>query len=301
MARDHQWARHAPLRRGAGGRSSRSCTPSCWPRAQRAPVTSAPRERRKGPWWGWGDNKAALEHLFYVGRLGAMRRANFERAYCDPTLVVPAGGAGRARPRPSATRWSACWSTPRGPTAWARPRTSATTSACPIKVVRPLLEEMADEGVVERVEVEGWKQPAYVHPDAHLPRWVRACALVSPFDSVMWERDRVERVFGFTLPHRDLRPEAQAGLRLLRAAVPARGPLRGPGRPQGGPGGLARCWCSRPSPRTGVDHLEVAEPLPRRAPPDGRLAGAGRRRRQGPRRPGPDPADGRHLTLRSGS
>ena len=67
----------------------------------------------------------------------------------------------------------------------------------PIKAVRPLLEEMADDGIVDRVEVEGWKQPTYVHPDAHLPRWVKAAALVSPFDSVMWERDRVERVFDF--------------------------------------------------------------------------------------------------------
>ena len=63
--------------------------------------------------------------------------------------------------------------------------------------VDAFLEEMADDGIVDRVEVEGWKQPTYVHPDAHLPRWVKAAALVSPFDSVMWERDRVERVFDF--------------------------------------------------------------------------------------------------------
>lgn len=67
----------------------------------------------------------------------------------------------------------------------------------PITVVRPLLEEMADDGVVDRVTVEGWKQPAYTHPDVKLPRRVDACALVSPFDSIMWERDRIERIFGF--------------------------------------------------------------------------------------------------------
>ncbi len=53
-------------------------------------------ERKKGPWWGWGDTKVALEHLFYVGRVGAVRRGSFERAYCDPKTVVPAGGAGPA-------------------------------------------------------------------------------------------------------------------------------------------------------------------------------------------------------------
>ena len=67
----------------------------------------------------------------------------------------------------------------------------------PIKMVRPLLDEMAHEGLVDRVQVQGWKDLAYHHPDAALPRWIRAAALVSPFDSVMWQRDRVERVFGF--------------------------------------------------------------------------------------------------------
>ena len=63
--------------------------------------------------------------------------------------------------------------------------------------VRPLLHEMAGAGLLHEVTVEGWKHPAYLHPDAALPRKVDACALVSPFDSVMWERDRIERVFGF--------------------------------------------------------------------------------------------------------
>jgi uncharacterized protein YcaQ len=67
----------------------------------------------------------------------------------------------------------------------------------PITEVRPLLHEMAGAGLLQEIAVQGWKDPAYLHPDATLPRRVDASALVSPFDSVMWERDRVERVFGF--------------------------------------------------------------------------------------------------------
>jgi len=67
----------------------------------------------------------------------------------------------------------------------------------PITVVRPLLEEMADDGIVDRVTVESWTQPTYSHPAVKLPRRIDACALVSPFDSIMWERDRIERLFGF--------------------------------------------------------------------------------------------------------
>jgi uncharacterized protein YcaQ len=153
-------------------------------------------DRKKGPWWGWGDTKVALEHLFYVGRVGAIRRGTFERAYCDPTTVVPPEVLARPRPSDRDTLVALLERAARGHGVGTA-KDLGDYFRLPIKAVRPLLEEMADDGIVDRVEVEGWKQPTYVHPDAHLPRWVKAAALVSPFDSVMWERDRVERVFAF--------------------------------------------------------------------------------------------------------
>jgi uncharacterized protein YcaQ len=156
------------------------------------------RERRKEPWWDWDDNKAALEHLFHVGRLGATRRDNFERAYGDPGLMVPAEVLGAPTPSERDAMIGLLEHAARAHGVGTA-KDLGDYFRLPIKAVRPLLEEMADDGLVDRVEVEGWgRHPAYVHPEAHLPRWVRAQALVSPFDSVMWERDRVERTYDFS-------------------------------------------------------------------------------------------------------
>ena len=151
---------------------------------------------KKGPWWGWGDTKRSLEALFYTGRVGAVRRGNFERAYCDPTNVIPADVLAQSTPAAKDAMVALLELSARGH-GIGTAVDLADYFRLPIKTVRPLLEEMADAGLLERVQVEGWKHPAFLHPKARLPRAVDACALVSPFDSIMWERSRVERLFGF--------------------------------------------------------------------------------------------------------
>lgn len=172
-------------------------------RVRRAVLTDGPlgasdledRTRRKGPWWDWGDVKRALEHLFHDGAVGAKRRGNFERVYADPAHVLPEDVLAAPTPDEETALRTLLDQSARGHGVG-----TATDLAdyfrLPITRVRPLLEAMADEGALERVQVEDWGQPAFRHPDARLPRRVHAAALVSPFDSVMWERDRVERVFG---------------------------------------------------------------------------------------------------------
>jgi len=154
-------------------------------------------DRMKGPWWGWSDTKRGLEHLFSVGRVAAKRRGNFERVYCDPALALPPNIL--EQPTPSAR------DAQRALLAWAARAYGIGTAKDFIDyfrlsptTARPLVDELAEEGVLERVTVEGWKQPAYLHVDAKIPRRIDACALVSPFDSAMWERERIERIFGFS-------------------------------------------------------------------------------------------------------
>jgi uncharacterized protein YcaQ len=62
---------------------------------------------------------------------------------------------------------------------------------------RPLIRELVEEGRLIETSVQGWTRPAYLHPDAVVPRRVNARALLSPFDPVVWNRDRTERLFGF--------------------------------------------------------------------------------------------------------
>jgi len=63
--------------------------------------------------------------------------------------------------------------------------------------VRRAIIDLETSGKLVQVEVEGWRDPAYMDAEARIPRRLRARALLSPFDSLIWERDRTERLFGF--------------------------------------------------------------------------------------------------------
>ena len=62
---------------------------------------------------------------------------------------------------------------------------------------RPLIEELVEERRLIETSVDGWGKKAYLHPDSIVPRRVDACALLSPFDPVVWNRERAERLFDF--------------------------------------------------------------------------------------------------------
>ena len=62
---------------------------------------------------------------------------------------------------------------------------------------RPLIEELVAEGEFVEVRVAGWDKPAYLDPNAKMPRQIRGAALLTPFDPVVWARDRAERLFDF--------------------------------------------------------------------------------------------------------
>jgi uncharacterized protein YcaQ len=166
----------------------------------RGPVAASaledPGPRSKGPWWDWSDVKRAVEFLFWSGMVTSARRRGFERLYDVPERVLPAKVA----------------ATPTPPVADAqRELVRIAARSCGIAAERDLRDyfrlptaeakarvaELVEAGELVPVEVEGWRTPAYLWPGARIPRRVDARALVGPFDSLVWERSRTERLFGF--------------------------------------------------------------------------------------------------------
>jgi uncharacterized protein YcaQ len=164
------------------------------------PITAADLQQRVGPkgsWWSWDDGKIALEHLFHRGTVVGVRRPrDFARLYDLPTRVLPAAALDAPTPPEHDARKELL-------TIAARALGVATvddladyhrqgTPNC-----RSLVAELVEEGVLLPAAVEGWVKPAFVHRDAKVPRRIEARALLSPFDSVVWNRGRNERLFDF--------------------------------------------------------------------------------------------------------
>jgi uncharacterized protein YcaQ len=163
----------------------------------RAGDTGIPRPApRPGHMWNWHDGKTALEHLFWTGRITTAKRVNFERYYDLAERVLPADVL--AAPTPTATdaRRELVRISARALGVATEPdirdyfRISHEAS-------KAALAELVELGEVVPVAVAGWSAPAYLWHDARRPRSVSARALLSPFDSLIWFRERTERLFGF--------------------------------------------------------------------------------------------------------
>jgi uncharacterized protein len=153
--------------------------------------------RREASWWGWGDGKRVVEHLFYTGAVTATRRNGFTRYYVLPERWLPAEALAEPTPDPDDARRELLLLSARAH-GLGTARDLADYYRINVPAAAELLAGLADDGALERVRVEGWTQPAYLHPEARVPRRrLRARALLSPFDSVIWERQRTERLFGF--------------------------------------------------------------------------------------------------------
>ncbi|HET9601250.1 MAG TPA: crosslink repair DNA glycosylase YcaQ family protein [Acidimicrobiales bacterium] len=167
---------------------------------ERGPVVAGDLSERivaKGAWWDWDHAKQALEWLFWTGRITARRRPNdFARMYDLPERMLPARVLATPTPTEPEARKELMVLAARS-LGVGTLRDLSNYHRQRIPICRPLLPELVEDGRLLPVQVEGWKEPAYLHPEAKLPRWVRGRALLSPFDSLIWERDRVERLFGF--------------------------------------------------------------------------------------------------------
>ncbi|WP_194764806.1 winged helix-turn-helix domain-containing protein [Microbacterium sp. UFMG61] len=157
----------------------------------------APRER--GTWWDWDDVKLALEHLWRTGDVAISGRKGFERSYALAENIIPAGILSTHVPRDEAIREltrraarSSGVATQSDLADYHRIRDRAAVSRS--------IADLVDEGELLPVAVRGWDRagrsiPAWRHREAVLPRRVDAAALLTPFDPIVWFRDRALRAF----------------------------------------------------------------------------------------------------------
>jgi uncharacterized protein YcaQ len=152
--------------------------------------------RQAGQMWNWHDGKNALEYLFYAGRVATARRINFERLYDLPERVLPADVLAaplidEAEAQRGLIRFAA------------RALGVATESDLGdyFRLTRSdskrRVAELYEAGELQAVTVEGWASPAYTPRGRHSAPPVKARALLSPFDSLIWTRDRTRRLFDF--------------------------------------------------------------------------------------------------------
>ncbi|MEZ5925245.1 MAG: crosslink repair DNA glycosylase YcaQ family protein [Hyphomicrobiaceae bacterium] len=152
--------------------------------------------KASGGWWGWSDGKHAVEWLFWTGDLTTHERRNFERIYdlterALPTRVATAPTPSREEAQRALLRRAL------NALGVATERDLRDYFRMPVAETRARLADLVEAGEALPVQVEGWKDIAYRPPKLLLPRRVDATAVLTPFDSLVFERRRTERLFGF--------------------------------------------------------------------------------------------------------
>jgi uncharacterized protein YcaQ len=172
--------------------------------------------KRAGKWWGWGDGKIRLEALYDSGLVAIAGRKGFERVYDVAERVIPRSVLDMPTPtRDESMKQLIClaaraygvgtlrdivgyfktdgWLDRGNRWPWWRAEDEVRGAR---QAAKRLVAELVEEGRLLPATVEGWRDAAYLSPDAKIPKAVDARALVTPFDSLVWERDRIERLFG---------------------------------------------------------------------------------------------------------
>lgn len=203
MADDHQWKGVAAFQKSHPGldaailESIQELGPVTLSQLEHLGDAIKRRKARPTDMWNWSPAKRAVEWHFWKGRVSAVRNPQtFERSYVDPRHVVPEEILAAPTPRDDDAMKALILRGARSH-GIGTAKDLADYYRLPIVPARRLVAELAADGALREVAVEGWRHPAFLHPEAELPRWVRAAALLSPFDPVVWERDRALRLFDF--------------------------------------------------------------------------------------------------------
>jgi len=166
---------------------------------QRGPVAASDLDRstHKGSsWWGWTETKIALEYLFWAGRIATATRRGFERFYDLTGRVIPEIVQALPTPDEADAQRHLIGIAARALGVATEPDLRDYFRLDPADS-KARVAELVEAKRLIPVTVEGWRNPAYLDPEAARPARAAGQALISPFDPLVWERDRTERLFGF--------------------------------------------------------------------------------------------------------
>ncbi len=149
---------------------------------------------RQVGWWNWSHGKRALEWLFWTGRITTRTRRGFKRVYDLTERVIPPAIVNAPTPTEEEAHRELLRIS-------ARAMGVATEGdlrdyfRLPVAGVKTRIAELVEAGDLVAVSVRGWARLAYLWREARIPRRVSAAALLSPFDNLVWRRERTERLF----------------------------------------------------------------------------------------------------------
>lgn len=180
-----QWVRRELARRGP---------------SRPADIEDDARGGARGPWWDWSVTKVALERLFLAGEVAIAGRRGFERRYALAEDVIAPDVLARRVDRADAIRELVA----RAAASYGVATTADLADYYRLgqRETTQALRDLVDSGDVRPVEVAGWGRnstagAAWLHRDAKMPRTIERTAVLTPFDPVVWFRDRAARLFDF--------------------------------------------------------------------------------------------------------
>ncbi len=195
--------------RGERGKWGLHADPDLEPRVlaavrDRGPVTARGLDeefsgpRLKDHWgWNWSDARRVLDFLFLVGDVAiAGRTGAFEVIYDLPERVLPASVLSLPVPTKAEADLELVRRAVRSHGVGTL-RCLADYYRMPMSDAKVAIATLVESGELSPVSVQGWRRPTFLHRDARLPRRVAARTLLSPFDPLVWERDRAEALFDF--------------------------------------------------------------------------------------------------------
>jgi len=171
---------------------------------------SDPR-RMAGDASGWGSRSlgsVALDWLYRVGELGVRRRGNFEKVFSPIESIIPAAVLGQPTPTVDDAQRELIIQSVEG-LGVGTVADIADYFRLPIREIRALIPSLVEEGRVIPATVKGWNEPAFADPNAKTPRAIAGATALSPFDPVVWKRDRAERLWNFEYRIEIYTPEAK--------------------------------------------------------------------------------------------